>query len=121
MIGAIFITSRKRITSPEESSRKRYVQENRNMAQSVLVLCLVEKQHKSTFLGRSNKDRLAKEMLLKLMQAKRNLKSQWANILKSTHYIDSIQQGSAAKAVVKVLKINSIMEYTSFHKPPFNH
>lgn len=60
VIGAIFITSHKKITSPEESSRKRYVQENRNMGQSILVLCPIEQQHKSVFIGRNNKDRLAK-------------------------------------------------------------
>lgn len=59
MIGVIFITTHKRIASPEESSRKRYVQENRNMGQSILVLCWIEQRLKSRFLGSSNRDRLA--------------------------------------------------------------
>jgi len=63
------------------------------MGQSILVLCLIEQPHKLTSLGRSNKDRLAKEMLPQLTQARRNLNSQWANILKPTHYIDSVQPG----------------------------
>lgn len=71
------------------------------MGQSILVLCLIEQPHKLTFLGSSNRDRLAKVMLLQLTQAKRNLMS---STLKPTHFPDSAQPGQGCQAAVKVPK-----------------